>query len=442
MTTKCPNCQIDLDVPTEYLGCKVECPDCGHKFIVGNQPTRVPPQQPKKKSGGKKIPKWVFIVIPAALLFSIAVGFIVPMILIGDKTPKVAETPQPSPGLKPPQSPIREWLTNLPDLGKGRTVQDFPLSQFTWHNNDPETFPQNASFYVGIRNLKNQIALKVFQCTSIDGFPAVFVQPDMHMLCTLADAMRRHTYSMKDRIENANFESDIVNARKCLAVIVRQRYAVGDDLKAGTYAYFGHYTYTTSGNASNTVLLFAETEDDPYLIEKRFAQLDAETQAQEDAKRPELATFLGIRFGDVVKDDDFDFEKDEFKNGLVYRFTPDKPFRKFDEYRVKVTPTTRKIFMIMADVSREAKRTFHNRNETDDLRTIVKAKYGVEENDDRRGWRYKFRNARDIYLDHDNLHFGATDRTLEDLAQKEWYKEKEAEKSAHNKTLQADIDSL
>ncbi len=90
MTTKCPNCQIDLDVPTEYLGCKVECPDCGHKFIVGNQPTRVPipPQQPKKKSGGKKIPKWVFIVIPAALLFSIAAGFIVPMILNGNTKPK------------------------------------------------------------------------------------------------------------------------------------------------------------------------------------------------------------------------------------------------------------------------------------------------------------------------------------------------------------------
>lgn len=40
MTTKCPNCWIELDILNQYIGRKVECPNCKHKFIVSNDSTR------------------------------------------------------------------------------------------------------------------------------------------------------------------------------------------------------------------------------------------------------------------------------------------------------------------------------------------------------------------------------------------------------------------
>lgn len=40
MTTKCPNCRIELDILNQYIGRKVECPNCKHKFIVSNDRTR------------------------------------------------------------------------------------------------------------------------------------------------------------------------------------------------------------------------------------------------------------------------------------------------------------------------------------------------------------------------------------------------------------------
>ena len=40
MMTKCPNCRIELSILNQYIGRKVECPNCKHKFIVSNDSTR------------------------------------------------------------------------------------------------------------------------------------------------------------------------------------------------------------------------------------------------------------------------------------------------------------------------------------------------------------------------------------------------------------------
>ena len=464
MTTKCPNCQIDLDVPTEYLGCKVECPDCGHKFIIGNQPIRVPipPQQPKKKSGGKKIPKWVFIVIPAALLFSIAAGFIVPMILIGDaeqlkqecQVANVTLTTS-SDKLPPPQNKTRivEWKERIPQFGKGLVISDNSFARFV----DGEFNPPMTETYIAYpfkypyQPWKNQeeVKFKVIANTTVDGLSAIIVQADIKRW---KNRLRDKTFEMEAFHMTRSDERDklerlIYLARLDFCIITDTMYAPEEELPAGLYIPFGKHLITTEAGDKKYVLLFAEDKE----CSRAFENSLQEKEAAVENRRPVLDEFLGIRFGEEVREDDdrFTFRKDLGRKGIEYAFTPANKFRNFNYYAVVVNPSTRTVFKIFAKDGKTplSRRDFERR----DIKAIVVAKYGIEGEDIKHGVKYQMKNKRHVYIYNNrgdvnaimgDLYIEAVDANEEEKCKNDWDAAEPKRSAERKKQLKAEGSAL